>query len=156
MTERDYGRILWWRERILGVMLINRHNQNFFLHAETLISMMKRPGTLKMVKRRDRHPEGVSTHHPGDVLGKVEKGAQAVDLTLFFGEVERRVKVNRETGEIANLLEQQSYTLPTEEFDILYQGVKLMMDQGEAYNALWATSRSQVPAFYFVDDNDEG
>ena len=156
MIERDYARVMWWKDKTLGLMLINKHNQNFFIHAETLIGMMEQANTIKMVKRRDRHPGRSSSHHPGDVLGKATKGVQAVDLVFFFGEVERKIKVNRETEEITNLLEQQTYTLPADEFDILYQGIKIMVEQAEPYNALWATSRSQVPAFYFVEDKAEG
>ena len=53
------------------------------------------------------------------------------------------------------LLNKHVYLLPEDEFDILLQAARLMLDQDETFNKLWQLSRSEVPAYYFVDKKEE-
>lgn len=151
MSDRDYARIMWWKKKTLGLMLVNRHQQNFFLHAETLTEMVNQPETLKMIKRREIDPNNSGPLHPGDILGKVKIEGATVSIVLAFGEVERRMRIDNETRRVSNVLERQAYTFPAEEFNILLQSLKLMILQNEPFNTLWRGSQAQVPAYYFVD-----
>lgn len=155
MSERDYARITWWKNKTLGLMLINRKHRNFFLHAKTLIPMVEQPGILKLIKRRAEDPLAGGPLHPGDILGEFVKAEGVVQLDLYLGELERSIEIDKKTGGVDNILDHQTYILPAEEFDKLFQALTLMLVQEEVFNQQWQRSQSEVPASYFVDDEQK-
>lgn len=153
MTPRDYARV-YWRGKTLGLMLVNRKNRNFFLHAETLFSLLKAEGKLKLVKRKEQNPDVITTRNPGDILGKVTHGAGEVVIELTFGEAERRIKIDHATHEVKNFIDRQAFVIPADEFDAHLRSIQVMLDQEKAFEALWTDSRAEIPEFYF--DREEG
>lgn len=153
MTERDYARILWWKGKTLGLMLVNCNGRNFFLHGDTLLELVKHESKLRLVKRKDRDPDGVASYHPGDVVGLLVRRDKSTELTLYLGEGERRVKIDRLTGEISHVVEEQHYVLPTPEFEAHYRCIELMIQQQTEFDRRWRESRFAIPEIYFVGDD---
>jgi hypothetical protein len=148
MVERDYARV-YWRGKTLGLMLVNRKVRNFFLHAETLNTLLKANGDVRLVKRKEQDPEKISTRNPGDIAGSVTREETGVVIDLFFGEAERRIKIKKSPIQVENFIDRQLFVIPKGEFDAHLQSIHLMLDQEKDFNALWTDSRATIPEFYF-------
>ncbi len=135
MESRSYGQIQW-RHGQLGLLMVNPHQQQFFLYAEPLVMMLEKPKDYKLVKRRDREPEKAIAYHGGDIWGASENFDESCVISLFFGPLEGRLDYDKERGEALNVIDTQHYTFPKAELAHFNASIDQMLKQKDTFSRL--------------------
>lgn len=127
---------IYLREGRPGMHLVNEHRQQYFLYAKPLMAMVKWPEEYARVKLRNAPKKPAIGYPAGEVWGVFEQDGDEVKITLAIGPRDQNIELNRETQEPENVVAAQTYILPREEFDILYQALELMVRQKELFQEL--------------------
>lgn len=141
MESRAYGQIQWRHGR-LGLLMVNPHQQQFFLFAEPLLMMLQKPEEYTLIKRRDRKPERAIAYHGGDIWGASENIGESCVISLFFGPLEGKLRYDKERGEALNVIDTQQYTFPKTELAHFKASIDLMLNQKDTFNRLLLASQT--------------
>jgi hypothetical protein len=124
------------RKDRLGLHLVNEYRQQYFLYAKPLMTMVTWPEEYARVKLRNAPQKPAIGYPAGDVWGVFESGEDEITITLLIGPRDLNIELNRQTQEPENVVAGQTYILPNEEFDMLYQALELMVHQKEEFQDL--------------------
>ena len=133
MESRSYGQIQW-RQGQLGLLMVNQHQQQFFLFAEPLVMMLENPGKYILVKRRDRKPEKAIAYHGGEICGAFENSGENCQISLFFGPLEANIHCDQKRRKALNVIDIQKYSFPKTELDHFKSSIDHMLDQKDLFN----------------------
>lgn len=132
------------REGRLGLHLVNEYRQQYFLYANTLRVLVKRPEEYARVKARGSFDKPVTGCPAGDVWGVLEPYDDEVEITLVIGPRDQDIEMNLETQEPENVVAGQTYILPWQEFETLYQALELMVGQQGAFRELLEDAETAI------------
>jgi hypothetical protein len=133
MESRSYARIEWVDSQ-LGLRMVNRQQQSFYLYAESFLMLFRKPYVL--VKYADRHPEQCIRRHGGEIWAALNSSTTGVSLIrLFFIMIGRRILVSPDK-QMQDVIALQDYELPTEELDSFKQAIEAMHLQWAEYNLM--------------------
>ena len=135
MESRSYGQIQW-RQGRLGLLMVNPHQQQFFLFAEPLLMMLEKPDEYIQVKRRDRKPEKAIAYHGGDIWGVSENIGENCLISLFYGPLKDNLRYDQDSGEVLNVIDTQSYSFPKTELTHFKASIDQMMKQKDTFSRL--------------------
>ena len=135
MESRSYGQIQW-RDRQLGLLMVNPHHQLFFLYAEPLLALLDRPEEYILIKRRDRNPEKAIAYHGGEIWGASESIDESCVINLFFGPLEENIRYDQERGEALNVIDTQKYSFPKVELENFKSSMDNMLRQKDIFRRL--------------------
>lgn len=133
MDLRSFARIEWVGAR-LGLRMVNASQKAFFLNAEALLMLYRKPFAL--VKYADSFPERCVRHHGGEIWASLsisESGYSRVSLYLIA--VERRIRVSPDV-QMRDVVAVQEYNFPTEELDSFRRSIEAMVMQRVEFETL--------------------
>jgi len=134
MPARSFAQIVWRRQR-LGLEVVNPGLQSDFLFADVLRQVCKAPGSLKLVKHRDRRPERAIGYHPGEVWARYDATGDTAKVTVYLWPLVQKKALDPETGEPIDCIAHQ-YLFPLKEFLTFIQVMNDMLDQRDQFDAL--------------------
>ncbi len=158
LKGRSYARILR-RKQQLGLLMVNQNQQSFFIYAQALLGLMKTENNLTLIKKRNRDPEKAFGYHGGAIFARWNKATpdnkdkdqpEAVTLSLHFGEVEKKVEYDKETGELRNIIDVQEYLYPAVELETMVRGIEYMLKQQEQFDRLLFEAETN-PGFELIE-----
>lgn len=128
MTDRSLAQLRWHGGR-LGVMLVNEHNQRFFVFAEKLKQLFEHPGKARLVKVRDRDPRRATAHYPGEVQGCLTFAGDDATLAFVVGGAYHGLPLN-DDGTLPNeYFLRIEFILPRRELTLLHDVAVQMESQ---------------------------
>lgn len=134
MTDRALAQLRWHNGR-LGVMLVNEHNQRFFMFAEKLMALVAEPGGVKEVKVRDRQPNRAAGYYPGQVLGSLTHQGGNVTISLVVGEPYFNLVLPDGGGLPEEYFLKMAFTFPKRDITLLHDSANLMLSQLAEFEA---------------------
>lgn len=131
------ARIGWQgRDNTLGVELVNRNRERFFLYAEPFICMMLHNDDYWIVKHRDLNPEKAIVHHAGAIWGDIEVEGRLATITLHFGAVNKDIVYDPKREGLLHAIGNQQYQLSSKLLKSLAKEVERVRVEQQDFNRL--------------------
>lgn len=135
MGDRSYAQIRWQQDRF-GLLLVNSRREKFFLYADKLQELYDRADEYVVLKLRDRKPGRAIGYYPGQVIGTLDKGRDAIKIRLYISEPYRDVVFTTEGGTVEpeTFHIAQVFTFPKAEFECYKRSLDTMLQQTLHFN----------------------
>jgi hypothetical protein len=131
------ARINWQgRHKDLGLQMVNRDRESYFMYVEPFICMMERPDEYFIVKYRDSEPEKAIAHHGGAIWGDVEVVGETMTITLYFGALYKDIVYDFGSGDLLNVIGTQRYRFLSARLKSLVTEIQCVHDEQQAFEKL--------------------
>lgn len=135
MTVQAYAQIRWHQDR-LGLLLVNHERDRFFLHADKLLELHKRPDEYLTVKFRDRKPGRAIGYHGGEIWGNLSEEGERTILEFHLFPLYQDGRYDPVQGVPVGFIAVQTYILPTKELHTYLNAITIMMAQRQQFDDL--------------------